>query len=84
MSVFEVLKTAGCSVNKGCAANLPDTAETGRFRLGKKVGFWLNNRERTEKEQRNIRQIQHSKKNKSNVKETRELDELDSLKKEND
>ncbi len=38
MSVFEVLKTAGCSVNKGCAANLPDTAETGRIGLGIKGG----------------------------------------------
>ncbi len=36
MSVFEALKTAGCSVNKGCAANLPDTAETGTIGLGKK------------------------------------------------
>jgi hypothetical protein len=36
MSVFEALKTADCSVNKGCAANLPDTAETGTIGLGKK------------------------------------------------
>jgi hypothetical protein len=36
MSVFEALKTADCSVNKGCAANLLDTAETGRIGLGKK------------------------------------------------
>jgi hypothetical protein len=36
MSVLEALKTAGCSVNKGCAANLPDTAETGTIGLGKK------------------------------------------------
>jgi hypothetical protein len=27
MSVFEALKTAGCPVNKGRAANLPDTAK---------------------------------------------------------
>ncbi len=38
MSVFEALKTAGCSVNKGCAANLPDTAKTGTIGLGKKGG----------------------------------------------
>jgi hypothetical protein len=31
MSVFEALKTAGCSVNKGYAANLPDIAETAKL-----------------------------------------------------